>query len=79
MNNWEVTIFNAMCCSMRKTSFLQAAPKIKTVLYQKASGDGKAIRPEGILFPMEKWHSILNLGMERTRAAKSFGMDVLEL
>ncbi|MBY0435612.1 MAG: ABC transporter permease, partial [Cyclobacteriaceae bacterium] len=28
----------------------------KNVLFQNASGDGKSIKPEGFLFPMEKWH-----------------------
>lgn len=30
--------------------------KIKHALFEKISADGKAIKPEGILFPMEKWH-----------------------
>jgi ABC-type antimicrobial peptide transport system permease subunit len=56
MNNWEDYDFQCYVLLNDKTSFGQAEPKIRNVLYQKASGDGKAIKPEGILFPMEKWH-----------------------
>ena len=56
MNNWEDYDFQCYVLLNDKTSFGQAEPKIRNVLYQKVSGDGKAIKPEGILFPMEKWH-----------------------
>jgi putative ABC transport system permease protein len=56
MNNWEDYDFQCYVLLNNKTSFGQVEPKIRNVLYQKVSGDGKAIKPEGILFPMEKWH-----------------------
>lgn len=35
---------------------LEAEAKIKNLLFQKGSANMKAIKPEGLLFPMEKWH-----------------------
>ena len=56
LNNWESYDFQCFVLLNDKTSFAHVEPKIKTVLFQKASGDGKSIKPEGFLFPMEKWH-----------------------
>ena len=56
MNNWEVYYFQCYVLLHEKATFLQAETKIKNVLFQKVSGDGKAIKPVGILIPMEKWH-----------------------
>ncbi len=56
MNNWEVYYFQCYVLLHEKATFLQAETKIKDVLFQKVSGDGKAIKPVGILIPMEKWH-----------------------
>jgi len=56
MNNWESYDFTCYVLLHDKTSFLQAQPKVKNVLYQHASGDAKGIKPDGFLLPMEKWH-----------------------
>ena len=56
IDNWEDYLFQCFVLLKPKTSFEQAESKIKNVLYENASNDGKALNPEGILFPMEKWH-----------------------
>ena len=55
-DNWEDYSFVSYGLMKDGTSFEDAEPKIKNVLYQHASNDGKALKPEGILFPMAKWH-----------------------
>ena len=55
-DNWEDYSFVSYVLMKDGTSFEDAEPKIKNVLYQHASNDGKALKPEGILFPMAKWH-----------------------
>ena len=56
MNSWEDYSFQCFVTINKEKSFTQIDAKIKNVLYQKVSGDGKAIKPEGFLFPMKKWH-----------------------
>ena len=56
MHNWEDYSFQCFVLLKNKTLFDQAESQIANVLYEKASGDGKAIKPEGIIFPMKKWH-----------------------
>ena len=56
MNSWDDIRFQCFVLLNDKTSLLQAESKIKNLLFQKGSDNMKAIKPEGILFPMEKWH-----------------------
>jgi putative ABC transport system permease protein len=56
MNRWEDISFQCFVQLNDKTSLPQAELKIKNLLFQKGSDDMKSIKPEGILFPMEKWH-----------------------
>lgn len=56
IDNWEDYWFQCFVLLKPTTSFEQVESKIKNVLYEHASNDGKALNPEGILFPMEKWH-----------------------
>jgi len=56
MTSWEDYSFQCFVGLNKETSFAQIDPKIRNVLYQKASGDGKAIKPEGFVFPMSNWH-----------------------
>ena len=56
MNSWEDISFQCFVLLNDKASLLQAESKIKNLLFQKGSTDMKSIKPEGILFPMEKWH-----------------------
>jgi len=55
-NNWESYSFQCFVLLKDEALFSPVEAKIKHVLYDKASGDGKSIKPEGILFPMKKWH-----------------------
>jgi putative ABC transport system permease protein len=55
-DSWEDISFQCFVLLNDKTSLQQAESKIKNLLFQKGSGDMKSIKPEGILFPMEKWH-----------------------
>jgi len=56
MNSWDDIRFQCFVLLNDKTPVLQAESKIKNLLFQKGSDEMKAIKPEGILFPMEKWH-----------------------
>ncbi len=56
LNNWESYSFQCFVLMRNEALFQQAEPKIKHVLYENASNDGKAVKPEGLLFPMKKWH-----------------------
>ncbi len=55
-NNWEDFAFQCFVLMKDCASFDKVQAKIKHTLYDKVSGDGKAIKPEGFLFPMKKWH-----------------------
>jgi ABC-type antimicrobial peptide transport system permease subunit len=56
LDNWEDFAFQCFVRLKENAQFTQVESKIKNVLYEKSSSDGKAIKPEGIIFPMEKWH-----------------------
>lgn len=56
MDSWEDLSFQCFVLLNDKTSMLEAEAKIKNLLFQKGSDDMKSIKPEGLLFPMEKWH-----------------------
>ena len=56
MNSWEDISFQCFVLLNDKTTLLQAESKIKNLLFERGSDDMKSIKPEGILFPIEKWH-----------------------
>jgi len=56
MDSWEDISFQCFVQLNDKISLLQAESKIKNLLFEKGSDDMKSIKPEGLLFPMEKWH-----------------------
>lgn len=56
MHSWEDISFQCFVLLNDRTTLLQAESKIKNLLFQKGSDDMKSIKPEGMLFPMEKWH-----------------------
>ncbi|MFD0999451.1 ABC transporter permease [Ohtaekwangia kribbensis] len=55
-DNWEDYTFVSYVLMRDHASFEDAESKMKDVLYQHASNDGKSIKPKGILFPMSRWH-----------------------
>lgn len=55
-HNWEDYSFQCFVLLKDKAASKEVETKIRHVLYEKSSADGKAIKPEGILFPMDKWH-----------------------
>lgn len=56
MTNWEDLNFQCFVLLHPRVSFAAAEQKVKTVLHEHGSGDMKALKPEGILLPMERWH-----------------------
>lgn len=56
MNSLDDIPFQCFVLLNDKTSALKVEAKIKNLLFQKGSADMKEIKPEGLLFPMEKWH-----------------------
>lgn len=55
-DSWDDISFQCFVLLNDKTSLSQAEAKIKNLLFQKGSDNMKEIKPEGLLFPMEKWH-----------------------
>lgn len=55
-DSWEDISFQCFILLNDKAPVSEAEAKIKNLLFQNGSGDMKEIKPEGILFPMEKWH-----------------------
>jgi putative ABC transport system permease protein len=56
LNNWEALDFQCFVLLNDKASFPEAELKIKNILFEKGSVAMKAIKPDGLLLPMEKWH-----------------------
>lgn len=54
--DWENYNYQCFVLMQEGASFAETEGKIKNVLYNQASGDGKALNPKGILFPMKLWH-----------------------
>jgi len=55
-HNWEDYMFDCFVLLNEQTPLPSAEAKIKTVLFDHASNDAKALQPIGILFPMDQWH-----------------------
>jgi putative ABC transport system permease protein len=55
-HNWEDYSFQCFVLLKDKVVSKDVEAKITRVLYEKSSGDGKAINPVGMLFPMDNWH-----------------------
>jgi len=55
-HNWEDYSFQCFVLLKDKKQLNEVESKIGNVLYEKSSDDGKAIKPKGMLFPMDKWH-----------------------
>ncbi|MFZ6011111.1 MAG: FtsX-like permease family protein, partial [Bacteroidota bacterium] len=56
INNWENYSYQCFVLLRENASFEAVESKIKMMLYDKASNDGKGLNPRGILLPMDKWH-----------------------
>ncbi|MEJ7645345.1 MAG: ABC transporter permease [Chryseolinea sp.] len=56
INNWEDFSFQCFVLMDEEASFNKVQPKLKQVLYDRTSVDGKAMKPQGFLFPMKGWH-----------------------
>lgn len=54
--NWEDYAFQCFVLLHETASVADTGDKIKNLLYEKVSGDGKALNPKGLLLPMSKWH-----------------------
>lgn len=55
-HNWESYSFECFVTLRDEKLIDRAEAKMKTTLFDNASGDGKTWKPEGMLFPMKKWH-----------------------
>lgn len=55
-DSWDDISFQCFVLLNDKSSIPEAEAKIKHLLFQKGSANMKEIQPEGLLFPMEKWH-----------------------
>ncbi len=56
LTSWENYSFQCFVQLRDDQSFEGTSAKIKKVLYDNASNDGKSLQPEGVLLPMERWH-----------------------
>jgi len=55
-DSWDLFDYQCLVRLNEKASFSQVDLKIKNVVYENATDQIKGVRPEGFLFPMEKWH-----------------------
>lgn len=55
-DDWDNYSFQCFVQLHPDVSFDQVTAKIKDVLYENASEDGKAVNPKGFIFPMKQWH-----------------------
>jgi ABC-type antimicrobial peptide transport system permease subunit len=53
---WENYNYQCFVLLRENASFAVAGNKIHDLLYRFTSADGKALKPKGFVFPMEKWH-----------------------
>jgi len=56
MTNWEDLNFQCFVLLNEEASLASVQSKIKSTLFEKGSSDVKAIKPEGFLLPMSRWH-----------------------
>ena len=56
MTSWEDYSFQCFVLLNENASLAAAETKMKGILFDKGSDDGKAIKPEGLLLPMSRWH-----------------------
>jgi ABC-type antimicrobial peptide transport system permease subunit len=56
LNSWEDFSFQCFMLINEKASAVDTEVKLKNLLYLNISGDGKSLKPDGILLPMSKWH-----------------------
>jgi ABC-type antimicrobial peptide transport system permease subunit len=56
INNWEDFGFQCFFLLREGAHIDSVDPKMNRVLFNKMSGDGKAMKPDGFLFPLKKWH-----------------------
>ena len=55
-HDWETYVFQCYVLLDRPTSLLKAQNDMKSILFDHASNDGKALLPDGVLLPMRDWH-----------------------
>jgi predicted permease len=55
-HNWENYSFECFVTLRDAKLIDHAEAKMKNTLFDNASGDGKTLKPVGMLFPMKKWH-----------------------
>lgn len=55
-HNWEEYTFECFATLRDERLLERAEEKMKSILFDHASGDGKTLKPAGLLFPMKKWH-----------------------
>lgn len=55
-DNWDDFSFQCYVLIKNENSLQKIEQKIKDVAFQKTSEQGKLLKPEGLLFPMEKWY-----------------------
>ncbi|MCW5911349.1 MAG: ABC transporter permease [Cyclobacteriaceae bacterium] len=56
MTNWEDLNFQCFVLLNETASLASAEAKMKSLLFTMGSNDIKAIKPEGLLLPMSRWH-----------------------
>jgi len=54
--SWDAFHFECFVLLNKHASLEQAESKLKTILYDNTSAEGKALHPAGFLYPMRNWH-----------------------
>lgn len=56
MTSWEGYDFQCFVLLNENASLASAEAKMKHILFNRGSNDTRAIKPEGLLLPMSRWH-----------------------
>lgn len=56
LDNWEDFSFQCFVLLEEDASLNEVAPAMKDLLFKNSGDDVKAMKPDGFLFPMSRWH-----------------------
>ncbi len=56
MNSWETYDFQCFVLLNDEANFMDVSSQVKKIGYEKGGEAIKSIKPDGFIFPMEKWH-----------------------
>jgi len=59
-DQWDSYMFECYALLNPDASATKVSRKLETLLFENSSNEGKAMKPKGFLFPMDRWHLHVN-------------------